>query len=178
MKLKYAGFATVAAILFSSQSANANLLFDIYGGVAVGAGGMAIFADNDNHSDSAQSYGAVVGIDIPVLRFELEYDYLTNPDSDIHLGMLNAYFKMPSTVIHPYAGVGVGSAFSGNLYNTDINTVAAYQGMLGVTFDVPALPIKIDAEGRALYAPNVYEIENIKPDILQYDLRVKLRYVF
>ena len=50
--------------------------------------------------------------------------------------------------------------------------------MLGVTFDIPVLPLKIDAEGRALYAHNLYSIENENPDLLQYELRLKLRYIF
>ena len=36
----------------------------------------------------------------------------------------------------------------------------------------------IDIEGRVLYAPNIYETATETPDLLQYDGRVKLRYVF
>lgn len=85
-------------------------------------------------------------------------------------------------MIHPYVGVGVGSIFGGS-YNPadvkyDIKSTVAYQGMLGLTFDILALPIKFDVEGRALYAPNFAEIGTDKPDLFQYDARLKLRYIF
>ncbi len=159
--------------------ASANILFDIYAGGTVGMGGATVFADGHTESDGAQSYGAVVGVDIPAFRFELEYDYLNDNDATMHVGMLNAYFKVPSLVVKPYLGVGVGTIFAGDYGHIDIDTSAAYQGMLGLTFDIPVAPIKIDAEARALYAPNIFEtVDDIKPDILHYDLRLKLRYVF
>ncbi len=177
MKLK--SVATMAVIsALGVGPASANILFDLYAGATVGMGGATLFADGHTESDGAQSYGAVAGIDIPAFRFELEYDFLNANDSKMHVGMLNAYFKVPSLVVKPYLGVGVGTVFSGDYNNTDIDTSAAYQGMLGLTFDIPIAPIKIDAEARAMYAPNIFEAADIKPDILHYDLRVKLRYVF
>jgi hypothetical protein len=118
------------------------------------------------------------GIDIPALRFEAEYNYLNDSGVRLHTGMLNAYLKMPSTVIKPYLGVGVGSVFSGKADSISIDMRAAYQGMLGVTLDMPILPVKFDLEARALYAANLYTIANIKPDLLHYELRMKARYVF
>lgn len=85
-------------------------------------------------------------------------------------------------MIHPYVGVGVGSIFGGDTeianVKYDIKSSVAYQGMLGLTFDILAMPIKFDIEGRALYAPNFMEIGNEKPDLFQYDARLKVRYVF
>jgi histidinol-phosphate aminotransferase len=60
----------------------------------------------------------------------------------------------------------------------DIDDAVAYQGMLGLTFDMPVMPFNIDLEGRVLYAPDMFEIAELKPDFLQYEGRVKLRYVF
>ena len=60
----------------------------------------------------------------------------------------------------------------------DIDSVAAYQAMLGVTFDIPVLPIDVDVEGRVLYAADIYDYNGLKPDFLQYEARLKLRYVF
>jgi len=162
-----------------AANANAGMLVDLYAGGTFGSGGMTVFNDKDKISDTSTSYGAVFGIDIPVVRVEAEYNYLNGKDVNMSLGMLNAYLKMPATVIKPYLGVGVGTAFGGKYADTiDIDTTAAYQGMLGITFDLPQLPVKFDVEGRAVYVPDIIEVMTIKPDMLNYDLRLKVRYVF
>lgn len=179
MKLKYAGILTAASvILFSANGANAGTLFDLYAGATIGAGAATMFLDDKDETHSAQSYGAVVGLDIPVFRFELEYDYMQPNEANLHLGMINAYLKMPTPVVSPYIGGGIGNVFGGKVGDIDLDSVVAYQGMLGVTFNIPVLPLKVDAEGRALYAPNLYDIANVQPDLLQYEVRLKLRYVF
>ncbi|MDR1338395.1 MAG: hypothetical protein LBJ73_05220 [Rickettsiales bacterium] len=175
---KLTGILTLVSVLGFASNSNAGVLFDIYGGATVGVGAATLFSDGDNNTDTGQSLGAAVGIDLPVFRFEAEYDYLNDSDTRLHLGMLNAYFKMPSTVIVPYMGVGVGTVFGGEAGDIDVDTRAAYQGMLGVTMDIPVLPMKFDVEARALYAPNLFTVATIKPDLLHYDLRLKVRYVF
>ena len=50
--------------------------------------------------------------------------------------------------------------------------------MLGVTLDIPVVPFNIDIEGRVLYASDLFEYTTEKYDLLQYEGRVKLRYVF
>lgn len=179
MKLKTVSILT-ALIVMSAGSANANLLFDIYAGGTIGVGAATVFADDHAHTDNAQSYGAVLGIDIPLARVEAEYNYLNHQDMNMNVAMLNAYLKMPTAFVQPYIGAGVGMIFDGDVDNTNINIddKMAYQGMLGLTFDIPVLPLKIDAEARALYAPDIYKIDDIKPDVLHYDARVKLRYIF
>ena len=179
MKLKYFGAITAASVLLSGAAANAGALFDPYFGVTVAVGGATVFANDIDASHSAQSYGAVVGIDIPVFRFELEYDYMHADSIKMHLGMINAYAKMPLPAVKPYIGIGIGNIFSGEDAGfIDIDSVAAYQAMLGVTFDIPVLPIDVDIEGRALYAADIYDYMGLKPDFLQYEARLKLRYVF
>ena len=182
MQLKTFGVLTAATIMLGATAANANAVWDIYAGGLVSAGGVTIFADDDTETYSSQSFGGVIGIDIPAFRFEAEYDYLRSSDFHTNLAMVNAYFKMPSTVIKPYLGVGVGASFSGeyddDTVNFDLDTTAAYQGMLGVTIDLPVMPVKFDIEGRALYAPDIVNIAGIKPDLLNYDLRLKVRYIF
>ena len=103
MKIKTLGFLTTAAIMMTAGSANANLLFDIYAGGTYGIGGYTLLADN-NESASSQSYGAILGIDIPLFRIELEYDYLNADDIELNLGMVNGYFKLPIPVLKPYIG--------------------------------------------------------------------------
>lgn len=163
-------------------AASANPVIDVYAGGMFGAGGAVTYMDHHHKNDAAQSFGAIFGIDIPLIRVEAEYNHLTNDSFSTNDAMLNAYFKMLSTMIHPYIGVGVGSVFGGhvseNNINYDIKSTVAYQGMLGLTFDILALPLKFDVEGRALYAPNFVEIGTGKPDFLQYDARLKLRYIF
>lgn len=177
MKLKF--IAAAAICMTSIGGANANLLYDIYGGLTVGGGAATQFAKHDAHTNAAQSYGAVFGVDVPIIRIEAEYNYLNDDDARAHVGLVNAYAKMPSTVVHPYIGAGIGAIFGGHADDDiKLSHTAAYQGMLGLTFDVMILPIKVDAEARALYAPNFYTAENIKPDLLHYDLRLKLRYTF
>lgn len=179
MKLKTAS-VLAAVIITATSSANANLLFDIYAGGTAGFGGATMFADSHARSDSAQSYGAVLGIDIPLVRIEGEYDYLTHKEMDMHTAMLNAYLKMPTAFVQPYIGAGIGMIFDGSIDDTNIkiDDKMAYQGMLGLTFDIPVLPFKIDAEARALYAPDVFKIDDFQPDVLHYDARLKIRYIF
>ena len=181
MKLNSKIFLSTVLMAGVATSANASPVIDVYAGGMFGAGGATIY--NDTHSNvSAQSFGGVLGIDIPLLRVEAEYNHLTNDKFSTNDAMLNAYFKMLSTMIHPYVGVGVGSVFGGSYSSDtikyDIKSTVAYQGMLGLTFDILAMPLKFDVEGRALYAPNFMEIGTDKPDFLQYDARLKLRYVF
>lgn len=175
---KLTGVVTLASLLGFASNANAGVVWDLYAGATVGAGAATVFADGDSETNAAQSYGLAFGVDIPLLRFEAEYNYLNDDEAKMHLGMINAYFKMPSTVIMPYAGVGVGTIFGGDFGDFDIKTKPAYQGMLGITFDMPVFPFKFDVEGRVLYAADVVKVAGIKPDILHYDLRLKLRYVF
>ena len=163
MKLNYKIFLCAILATTVAETASASQPIDIYAGAMIGAGGATMYFDDNHKNNAAQSFGAVFGIS-------------TND------AMLNAYFKMLSTVVHPYIGVGVGSVFSGNIdiqdTKYDIKTSVAYQGMLGLTFDISALPINFDIEGRVLYAPNFAEFAGEKPDMLHYDARLKLRYVF
>ena len=180
MKLKTSIILSAAAIGVSVP-AIADPVWDLYVGATIGAGAETIFADDKNEINAAQSFGAMFGVDLPAFRFETEYNYLSEKrDLHAHLGMLNAYFKMPSTVIKPYLGLGVGLMFGGENENKhiDFDTTAAYQAMLGVTLDVAALPFKFDIEGRALYLPDIYKVNDIQPDILHYEARIKIRYIF
>lgn len=179
MKLKSALFLSATAITLMAPDARANLLFDPYIGGTVGMGGVTTFVDGDTHSDVAQSYGAFIGVDIPLVRIEGEYNYLNDKDIKTNIAMANAYLKMPLIVISPYIGAGVGMTFDGDAgHNIDIDSTIAYQGMLGVTFDIPVLPFKIDAEARALYIPDAFSVDSHDADILHYDIRAKLRYIF
>lgn len=179
MKLK-TSIILCSIIATASAPAIANPVWDMYVGATIGAGAQTLFNDDHDKTNSAQSFSGMFGIDLPVFRVEAEYDYLTEHDSHANLAMVNAYFKMTSTVVKPYMGLGVGVMFNGenDKYNVNLDTSAAYQGMLGVTLGVPALPFKFDIEGRAVYIPDVTKIGDNHPDLLHYDARIKIRYVF
>ena len=164
------------------------MVADFYVGGMLGAGGQTLFTKDAHESSTSRLIGAIAGIDIPVFRIEGEYNYIDSSELNTNSTMLNAYFKVPSTLVLPYIGAGIGTVFGGD--NTisesgiktkfDIKTTTAYQGMLGATIDILAVPLKFDVEGRILYAPDIYTVpnSNIKPDLLEYNARVKMRYIF
>ena len=182
MKTKTLGFLTTAAIMLTAGAANANLLFDVYAGGTFGIGGYTLFADK-NESFSSTTYGAVLGMDIPMFRIELEYNYLDSDDATLNMGFVNGYFKLPTPVVKPYIGAGIGTTFSSEFTpvahtTIDIDDTMVYQGLLGVTLEIPVVPFNIDVEGRVIYASDLIEYMNDTADVLQYEGRVKLRYVF
>ena len=183
MNTKTALFFSVFSIILSTATANANLLFDIYAGGTYGTGGYTLFADDDHISKSSQSYGAVLGIDIPLFRLEAEYNHINADYMALNIGMVNGYFKLPTPVVKPYIGVGVGTTFESkyepdNAPHIEMDSAVTYQGMVGITLDLPVAPIKFDVEARALYANNVFEIADTKADLVHYDIRAKIRYIF
>ncbi len=176
MNIKSFTFLTATTIMLSAGAANANMLFDIYAGATYGIGGYTMFTDGKDISKSSQSYGAVLGMDIPMFRIELEYNYLDADALNINTGFVNAYFKIPTPIVKPYIGAGIGSTFDSKYEPTDTNIkdAMAYQGMLGITLNLPVIPFNIDVEGRVMYAPDIMSDVNL----LQYEGRAKLRYVF
>ena len=183
MKLKTLGFLTAGSIFFIAGTANANMLIDIYAGGTFGIGGYSLYDGDNFKSKSSQSYGAVLGMDIPLFRIELEYNYLDTDAIKLNTGFVNGYFKLPTPVVKPYIGAGLGMNFSSkyesaNSGKIDIKDDLVYQGMLGITFDLPVIPFNIDIEGRVLYADSIFEYNTKDIDLLQYEGRVKLRYVF
>ncbi len=179
MKLK-TSIILCSVLAGTAAPAVANPIWDLYAGASIGIGAQTVFYDGDKDTNSAQSFGAVLGIDIPLLRIEAEYNYLNESDSRAQLALVDAYFKIPSAVITPYIGAGIGMMFEGknDAANIKFDKKTAYQGMIGITLDVPVLPFKFDIEGRALYIPDVVKVAGEKPDVLHYDARAKIRYVF
>ena len=189
MKINSLSVISVLSVLTFGTAANAGVVADFYIGGMVGAGGHTLFT-HDVHDSSASSMllGAMAGVDIPSFRIEAEYNYLDSDNIDTNIGMVNAYFKVPSTLIQPYLGAGIGMVFSGKheisnegiTTKYDLDSTAAYQAMLGATIDILAVPIKFDVEGRVLYAPDIYKIAetDTTPDLLEYNVRIKMRYTF
>lgn len=181
MKINSLSLISIVSVL-TCASANAGVMADFYVGGMLGAGGQTLFADHHNETDASQVFGAIAGMDLPIFRVEAEYDYFNSSDLNTNAAMVNVYAKMPSTIILPYIGGGVGMVFGGNQtidsveYNID--STSAYQAMLGATIDILAVPLKFDIEGRILYAPDIYKIDNATPDMLQYGVRAKARFIF
>lgn len=185
MKIKSISLISILTLLAGTAPANAGVVADFYLGAMAGAGGQTVFVKDNNTTDSSMLFGANLGIDIPLLRLEAEYNYLKTADLHANMGMVNAMFKVPSTLIQPYFGAGIGVAFEGKHTTVPgveykLESTAGYQAMLGATIDILALPIKFDIEGRALYVPNIYKVElnNTTPDLLEYDVRLKVRFIF
>lgn len=188
MKINSLSVISVLSVLTLGANANAGVIADFYIGGMVGAGGQTMFTHDEHASSASTLFGALIGVDIPAFRIEGEYNYIYSDEINANAAMLNAYFKVPSTLIQPYLGGGIGMLFSGKHEITtdgittkyDIDSTAAYQAMLGATIDILAVPLKFDVEGRALYAPDIYKIEatNTTPDLMEYNVRVKMRYIF
>ena len=187
MKLNYTSILTAAILMVSGANANAGVAFDLYAGATAGIGGQRFTVDDTTKKYSAQSYGAVAGIDIPFVRAEVEYDFMHGEKIDIQTGFFNAYIKMPGfVVLTPYVGGGIGMIWKVDIDDSlpigkyQESGKAAYQGMLGATIDVPTMPIKVDVEGRIMYAPKLVDITAMDKSAsgTQYDARVKLRYIF
>ena len=127
MKLKTSIILSTTAMALSTP-VFANPVWDLYAGATVGAGAQTVFADDHDATNAAQSFGAMFGVDIPAFRIEAEYNYLNETDTYAHLALVNAYFKMPSTVIKPYLGLGVGIMMNGKneKYDVKFDTTPAY----------------------------------------------------
>ena len=187
MKLNYASFLTAGALMVMGANANAGVAFDLYTGLTAGLGGQRFEVGDDHKSESAKSFGFIAGVDIPFVRVEAEYDYLDGKHADIQMSTINAYVKMSSMpVLTPYIGGGIGLVWNVDVnkdflpFNYDESGKAIFQGMLGATFDIPAIPFKVDVEGRIMYAPKLIDIATINETAsgTYYDARVKLRYIF
>lgn len=176
MKSKIAICCLLSAVLAHAPAANASVL-DFYIGGAFGTGGQTYYSDGDTSGDSATSYSAMFGVDIPLVRIEAEYNRINTADFATNLAMANVYFKLlPTPIITPYLGLGAGLQFNGKIKDFDIdadNNWAA-QAMAGVSFDIPITDLYLDAEARAIY---MNEITN-DTRALHYELRAKIRYVF
>lgn len=188
MKINLTSLISIVSTLTCISAANAGVIADFYVGGMAGVGGQTMFADHKNETDPSRVFGAVAGMDLPIFRIEGEYDYFAAKDFDTNAALLNLYAKIPTTIVIPYIGAGFGAVFGGDQTFTqagvktkyDIDSTTAYQAMLGATIDVLSIPLKFDIEGRALYAPDIYKITDTgaTPDMLQYNVRVKARFIF
>ncbi|MDR0967489.1 MAG: hypothetical protein LBL75_01505 [Rickettsiales bacterium] len=168
---------SLAGVMFAGAGQAA--IMDLYIGATGGLGGQHYFIkDAGNHNEYAKSYGAVFGIDIPVIRAEIEYNYLKTDVLETNLAMANIMAKIfPMPIITPYIGAGAGMQFDGRLSDVSLKNARstwAAQGLIGASVDIPLASLSLDAEGRAVYLPNFAA----DAQALHYELRAKLRYTF
>ena len=188
MKINSISLISIVSTLTFASAANAGVVADFYVGGMVGAGGQTLFANHHNETDTSRVFGAIAGMDLPIFRIEGEYDYFDSKDLNTNAALVNLYAKIPSTIILPYIGAGAGVLFGGKqTFDTagvkteqKIESTTAYQAMLGATIDILAVPLKFDVEGRVLYAPDIYTVTatDESPDLLEYNVRAKMRYIF
>jgi len=171
-----------ASFLALSISQAGASVFDFYiGGTASIGDSIAYRPGTHNLESAGRSFGAIMGLDIPVARFEAEYNYITAGDIDLHALLGNLYVKiLPIPIVKPYIAGGVGRVFSGHADGVAVRNSMAYQAMLGITVDIPIMSVAMDIEGRVFYADNIYAMPVIERGVgfLQYDLRAKLKYMF
>ncbi len=169
---------------FMGVATNANaILIDMYAGAGYGIG-RATFSDTIiPQTQSTTSYSGLIGIDIPLFRADAEYEYTDGDSMKYQTAMVNGYFKIPTPVIKPYIGAGAGLIIEGDTFygiQKFESEKFIYQAMAGITVDVAVIPFDVDVEGRIRNAANIYidPITNDGADLLQMDLRAKIRYIF
>lgn len=127
------------ALLFLGWSATASAGMYVQGGLGTGI-------------DSDRSVSAALGYQLGFLlkpRAEIEYLYTRahydGHKSDLNSVFANGYLTIPFVpFVDPYVGAGIGHA----RLNHDDSAVA--QGILGLEFGVPVLPLTMGAEYRYL----------------------------
>ena len=86
-----------------------------------------MFADHKNETDASMVFGAIAGMDLPVFRIEAEYDYFDAKDFNTNAALANIYAKIPSTIILPYIGAGIGMVFGGDQTFTNSGIETKYK---------------------------------------------------
>ena len=181
-------------ILFSATAANASGFY-ISGGIGMnynsGDVKNVVNGAGTNVKESykaAPIYGLGLGYDLPVLPFRGEIEYvratndinrtlasLLNPNfspKDITLEAVtaNIYARVP--IFGVYAGIGGGQ---GRLRG---KTIPVYQGMVGIEFGVPVLPMHIGFEYRRVQAGQDAKTLNSKYEFKSNSVMLRARIGF
>ncbi len=150
MKHKFL-ITTLCATLMGISTANAGFYAGIGAGAAINEGSVTyenIALDYKN----SPIYSAAVGYELPLpildVRGEVEYlrvrpEINNGQDSKFDGIFLNGYTDIPFVpFVDPYVGAGVGYS------RFDHNNSTAYQGMVGVEYGIPFIPLSLAAEYR------------------------------
>ncbi len=187
MKNKILATGLMACAIGIYATPSKALIFDPYVGGGIGIGQTSLFDIGDGFDselNSTMTYSGFIGAEILIFRAELEYDYIKSSMTELQTVMANAYISMPTPVIKPYFGLGLGVITDGKVgenlnYNVDTNK-SLYQIMAGLAFDLPAVPFVFDVEARIKGSNNMYysSLTNDYPNLYQMELRGKVRYMF
>ncbi|MBF0381045.1 MAG: outer membrane beta-barrel protein [Magnetococcales bacterium] len=167
-----------ALFVTTPKTADAGVTLSVKGGVVVFEdGGAADGLDFEMGYDAGYAAAIAIGYDLPMLPVKVEVEYLyqtadvdkiSDPpagftalstfsgEATVNALMANAYVNLPIPLIKPYIGVGLGGAnVNYSSISTDnmqlfdeSSTLFAYQGMIGIVFSVPVLPVELMAEYR------------------------------
>jgi hypothetical protein len=180
MKKSLLSLAVLGAA-FAASNADA-FVVDPYLGVSAGLWGEV--KPEGGESLSMNTFGAQFGLDIPFVRGEVEYNYVSTSELTTNAWFINAYLKpMPGLPIFtPYIGGGIGSLFGTKLDimpSLDFDAAAAYQGMIGTDVSILAIPVDFTAEFRVVYSPELKaEKFGALEDLVITEFRVKASYQF
>ncbi len=142
---------TLAATLFTFSTAHAG----IYASIGIGAAlneGSVTYADAVQDYKNTPAYSASVGYELPLpildVRGEVEYlrirpEVKDGDNSKFDGIFLNGYTDIPLVpFVDPYIGAGVGYT------RFDHNNSTAYQGMAGIEYGIPFVPVTLAGEYR------------------------------
>lgn len=140
-------------LTFFSGVAHASFYGGIGAGVSLNDGSVITPTDSESYKNTP-IYTLAAGHELPLpildIRGEAEYVRIrpkvkNEADSKLDAAFLNGYADIPLVpIVDPYVGAGIGYA------RFDHTNSVALQGMAGVEYEVPFLPIAFGAEYRYL----------------------------
>lgn len=151
MNIKTFLFSGVVSLLFLSASAHAGLYLS--GGLGASFNDGSVITKGLRTSyDNSPAYSLAVGYELPLLLTDVraEAEYLRiHPDKKAggHMSMdalmVNGYANVPLVpFVDPYVGLGLG------VTRFEHENAPAWQGILGVEYDLTVLPVTVGGEYR------------------------------
>ncbi len=142
-----------AAGVLGATSANAGF----YGSVGLG-NSMGVDFEGGAESNGGFSNLIAVGYKVPLLPIKVELenfhydggsvDTLAGSSTIVNGTMINAYAALPTPIVSPYIGIGVGQGDMTVDYVGTSGRTGAIQGMVGLELDIPLIPVNFAVEYR------------------------------
>lgn len=184
MKKVFLGLSFLLTIV-AFQSANAEFYASLGAGTSINSGSTIT-----NHVRSTYKntpvYSLAGGYELPfissiidtTIRAEGEYLRIRpkskgeGKDSSFDGVMANGYVNIPFPIVDPYVGMGVGMA------RFDHNNSIAYQGIAGLDYALPMLPLTVSGEYRYLNLNEDGGKHDTSSQFRTHIFMMKLRYNF
>ncbi len=162
--------AAVVAVLFSATAARADFYLSAGVGLNINDSDLKTFTDSDelkSRYDNSPTYSLALGYDIPVIPVRVEIEgfrtqsdvnapvkwgnswLMKNETMTVNAAMANAYVRIP--VFGLYAGVGAGYG------KVEDEKTPLYQGMIGLEYGLPVVPLHVGIEYRHIQAVNDFD---------------------